>query len=613
MASRKDKSDRRFTLDPRWRSFPAAREYVRALGLSSHEEWHDYASGRSPEIGVRPDDIPATPQWVYRYHGWSGYADWLGASRRRRFRGFRQARRFVRTLGLTTLTEWRGYSAGRLPGRGVRPRDIPSTPDSVYRDKGWISWYDWLGNAVVVVEGRTFAPFEEARRFARSLGLRTIAEWYQYVRHRPRAEADEDSLRRSLLSASGVGTPPPGSSALPQTTGDGTLPRGTPELPSDVPVFPNTVYAEFGWTNWRDWLGVPPRRPEGGYRGYEVAREFARGLRLKSCNGWRAYCRGELPLGKPLPEDIPCSPHVAYRGKGWTSWGDWLGTGRRAAAGRVYRPFQQARSFARALQLRSGAQWQQFCRGELPGRDDRLPPDIPAKPWRVYKGEWLGTRDWLGNEERVKRTSKFRPFRDARRYARALGLQSFTHWREYCRGHVPEAGARPDDIPFNPDRVYRNRGWVSWRDWLGTANVSRHRRRHRPFTDARRLARGLGLRSSKEWREFCAAGKCPADIPRSPHYVYRDEGWVSWGDWLGTGAVAPGKVRFRPFREARRFVRDLGLRSRTEWFRYGRGEYPEKGRRPSDIPADPSWVYRDEWVGWKDFLGTDAARGERGG
>ena len=48
-----------------------------------------------------------------------------------------------------------------------------------------------------------------------------------------------------------------------------------------------------------------------------------RGLGLKSETEWRDYCKS----GKK-PADIPANPHKAYAEAGWTSWGDWLGTGR---------------------------------------------------------------------------------------------------------------------------------------------------------------------------------------------------------------------------------------------------------------------------------------------
>ena len=37
------------------------------------------------------------------------------------------------------------------------------------------------------------------------------------------------------------------------------------------------------------------------------------------------------------------------------------------------------------------------------------------------------------------------------------------------------------------------------------------------------------------------------------------------GDWLGTGTVATHLRKYRSFKEARAFVRGLGLKSQAEW------------------------------------------------
>lgn len=61
-----------------------------------------------------------------------------------------------------------------------------------------------------------------------------------------------------------------------------------------------------------------------------------------------------------------------------------------------------------------------------------------------------------------------------------------------------------------------------------------------------------------------------------------------------------GRRRFLPFKQAREFVRALGLESQREWNAYCRS-----GDRPSDIPAAPDQVYKNEWAGLGDFLGTE--------
>src|SRR5215211_4765178 len=57
--------------------------------------------------------------------------------------------------------------------------------------------------------------------------------------------------------------------------------------------------------------------------------------------------------------------------------------------------------------------------------------------------------------------------------------------------------------------------------------------------------------------------------------------------------------RWRDFEEAREYVRGLGLQSETEW-----RKYLKSGDKPRDIPASPSTVYADDWLGLGDWLGT---------
>lgn len=70
-------------------------------------------------------------------------------------------------------------------------------------------------------------------------------------------------------------------------------------------------------------------------------------------------------------------------------------------------------------------------------------------------------------------------------------------------------------------------------DWLGTGAVATFLRQYLPFNKARAFARSLGLKSRTEWREYCASGKKPADIPSNPQRVYANDGWSGMGDWLG--------------------------------------------------------------------------------
>ncbi len=67
-----------------------------------------------------------------------------------------------------------------------------------------------------------------------------------------------------------------------------------------------------------------------------------------------------------------------------------------------------------------------------------------------------------------------------------------------------------------------------------------------------------------------------------PLEFYKDEGWESWGDWLGSGNVATNRLNFKPFSDAKIYISKLELKSNREW-----REYLKSGGKPEDIPASP--------------------------
>ena len=99
-------------------------------------------------------------------------------------------------------------------------------------------------------------------------------------------------------------------------------------------------------------------------------------------------------------------------------------------------------------------------------------------------------------------------------------------WRDYCT-----SGARPEEIPSNPNLEYSASGWSGYGDWLGSGRV--HSKSFRTFRDARRFASSLGLEGLKDWHAYSKSGARPADIPSNPNRTYKGQGWDGWPDWLG--------------------------------------------------------------------------------
>ncbi|XRA96309.1 methyltransferase domain-containing protein [Pycnococcus provasolii] len=541
-------------VDGNLRSFEDARAYVRALGLPSQKEWKTWRMS-----GVRPSDIPRSPEVTYKSLGWTSYGDFLGydidhkaqvrprmqfrgavdQKAHREYRSFDDARAYVHTLGLTSSTEWRAWSSS-----GARPHDIPSNPDRTYKSAGWVSYRDFLGYEERVGRSRMhFRSFDDARAYVHTLGLTSQKEW-------------------TAWSASGA-------------------------RPRDIPGDPDKYYASAGWTSYPDFLGYDAGKAAEKFRSFEDARAYVHTLGLKSAKVWKVWSASGA-----RPRDIPSTPDQTYASTGWVSYGDFLGYEERVGRPRMQcRSFDDARAYVRTLGLKSQNEWSAWC------ASGARPHDIPRNPDRTYKSAgWLSYPDFLGYDA-GKAASEFRSFDDARAYVHTLGLKSATEWRAWS-----SSGARPHDIPGDPHQTYKSAGWTSYGDFLGY-QIGKVAGEYRSFDEARAYVHTLGLKSQKEWRAWRASGARPHDIPSTPDYTYKSAGWLSYPDFLGYNI---GKVaeKFRSFEDARGYVHTLGLTSQKEWTAWS-----ASGARPRDIPSTPDRTYKSSgWTSYGDFLGYTVGR-----
>jgi Type I restriction enzyme R protein N terminus (HSDR_N) len=289
----------------------------------------------------------------------------------------------------------------------------------------------------------------------------------------------------------------------------------------EFPIYPDREYANAGWNGWPDFFGI-------GFRPFEGARAFVRTLKLAGDTAWREYSGS----GK-RPGDIPSNPHIAYKDKGYVNFGDWLGTNNTSNAKRECRDFDAAHKFVLNLKLGNLDDWRRYCRGEIRGRT--LPEDIPKSPdrARLYKERWLGWSHWITGKSPV-----ILEFKQARAIARELKLTTVKQWNQW----LAENGAQRPDVPRSPVNTYKDKGWISWGDWLGTTTVSMKKREFLPFEEARHLVRESNLKNEVEWRKFSkgdsALGKRPDNIPANPEKYYATKGWVNFRHWLG---LAPRK------------------------------------------------------------------------
>lgn len=416
------------------------------------------------------------------------------------WRPFIEAREFVRRLRLKSAPDWYAYCQGTLEGSEAKPEDIPTKPERAYANTGWIGLGDWLGTGTIAPFRRKYRNFEQAREYARSLGLRSSSEWFEYC-----------AGKRPSLA----------------------------KLPDDIPAAVGRVYGKFGFKGFGDWLGTNKvANQKRVYMPFKQARDFARSLKFRTQNQWIDYCKGRLPSLGELPLSIPRDPASSYAGKGWINFGDWLGTGRQSNRYRKFRSFEEARKFVRRIGLKSYGDWKKYCSAKSNGVRV-LPQDIPTHPDRAYADVgWIGVEDWIGVEPSKRKSLGFLSFSEARAFVHGLKLKSRGEWRLYCKGLLKGFVKMNDQIPSDPGRLYKDAGWRGMGDWLGSGNVAPRDRIFMPYHEALPFVHSLKIKNFKQWQAYAKGSIAglpvrPSNLPSCPARTYKGSGWVSWGAWLG--------------------------------------------------------------------------------
>ena len=259
-----------------------------------------------------------------------------------------------------------------------------------------------------------------------------------------------------------------------------------------------------------------------------------------------------------------------------------------------YRSFEEARKFVQSLKLESGKHWENYC------KSGKRPYDIPRHPERHYK-DWKGLGDWLGTGRIASINMQYRSFEDAREFVRKLKLKNIQEWKEYTK-----SGKKPDDIPANLYQTYKEK--FNAGDWLGTGRIANQNRKYRSYDDATEFVRKLKLKNIQQWIDYRKSGKKPDDIPTTPNRTYKKE-WISWGEYLGTGNVAPINAKFLPFKEAKleyqKLAKQYHLIGLSDWARFARTH--KKLLENLRIPAAPWQVYSEDRVTKKKAINSKIA------
>ena len=579
-----------------WRNFKEAREFVHDLKLNSMDEYRKYCKS-----GNRPKDIPTNPGSAYKTK-WISFTDWLGngnissQEKSKQYISYNEAKSFAQSLKLKSGQEWIKYCKS-----DKKPLNIPANADSTYKNNGWESWPDFLGYKRVVkyTESNTM-PFEECKKFVRSLGVTTGSEWFKWCKENKKQDnipTHPDRIYKKWTTWRDFLGPLPEKwksfedarefvrSLKLKNPGEWNVFSKSGKRPSDIPAGPPDTYKKQGkWIGWSDFLGtgnLTSKQLHEQYYSYDDAKKYVQKQGIKTVpkfNEWSS--QGERPIF------IPANPHKFY--KDWIDWDDFFGRDKK-----IILSFEDAREFAHSLKLQFNSDWIKLHKeGKI--------QNIPRYPNEPYKKEWKGWGDFLGtgNLSPSDKRKQMRSYEECKKFVRSLGIKTENQWRDWCTNNQ-----RPVNIPYSFERSYPDE-WTTMGDFLGTGFIADKNKVWKLFDEARTVVQKLGLKNMDEYKKEWNEGKISKDIPANPNKVYQNKGWEGNGDWLGTGNIS-GKIKsenWSKWKDAKpkylMLAKKYGLKNGNDWKKFTAKHQRELSELK--IPAKPWIVYSKERI-WKNM------------
>lgn len=120
-------------------------------------------------------------------------------------------------------------------------------------------------------------------------------------------------------------------------------------------------------------------------------------------------------------------------------------------------------------------------------------------------------------------------YEEAKKIVQATGIKSQKDWIEFTKTEQ----FNNMNLPKQPYLVYKTEGWISWSDFFGAGTFSTRKSEFLTYEEAKKQMRELNLNSVSEWRMYTKSENFRNNMPKSPEQLYKNNGWISWKDFLG--------------------------------------------------------------------------------
>lgn len=212
---------------------------------------------------------------------------------------------------------------------------------------------------------------------------------------------------------------------------------------------------------------------------------------------------------------------------------------------------------------------------------------VPKTPDSVYKNKgWISWADFLDtkNIQSNKLVKNYLNYEECKLWVKNnLNVKS----RKEFKG----VKNLPIFIPRKCDIIYKNKGWVSWYDFL-----NKEKKNFISYQESKLwIKNNIGIINKKTFLKLCKENVIPKYIPRKPEFTYKE--FFSWYDFLGIKNKRVPKD-YLTFNDAKSLVHTLKIKSNKEW-----KVFIKENTFKLKIPTNPDSLYKNEWISWYDWLG----------
>ena len=178
--------------------------------------------------------------------------------------------------------------------------------------------------------------------------------------------------------------------------------------------------------------------------------------------------------------------------------------------------FFEAKKRVWELDLKSKSDWAKYIKS--PNKLKK----IPNSPRTVYKEEWKGWGDFLGNKTIAPQNKLFLTYEKASELVIKLKIKTHGEWTLFKNSSTfPK-----HNLPKAPEIVYKDKGWKGYPSFFGKIKVEKY-----SFEEAKEYISSKGIKTLKEWHDYSKKDR-PKFIPSNPQRIYKDE-WKGWANFLG--------------------------------------------------------------------------------